>query len=141
MKSDRRAFLRALATGAAAVALPPLSFGQEKPIDKKTFTYKSVSQCEIKADVYGNSADKTHPVVIWIHGGALIMGHRGQIDQALLDKLLKAGYAVVTIDYRLAPETKLPAILEDLQDAGKWVREKGRGLFRIDAERIAVMAC
>ena len=45
------------------------------------------------------------------------MGHRGQIDRALLDKLLKAGYAVVSIDYRLTPETKLPAILEDLQDA------------------------
>src|SRR5947208_3648483 len=139
MKSDRRAFLRALATGAAAVALPPLSFGQEKPINKKTITYKSVSQCEIKADVYGNSADKTHPVFIWIHGGALIMGHRGQIDRALLGKLLKAGYAVVSIDYRLAPETKLPAILADLEDACKWVRDKGPELFHIDGNRLAVM--
>jgi acetyl esterase/lipase len=118
MQSDRRAFLQVLTAGTAAVTLPKWSFCQEKPINKKTLTYRTV-ECEIQADVYGNSADKPRPVVIWIHGGALIMGHRGQIDQALFDKLLKAGYAVVSIDYRLAPETKLPAILEDLQDACK----------------------
>ena len=67
------------------------------------------------------------------------MGSRGPMDKALLGKLLKAGYAVVSIDYRLAPETKLPAILEDLQDACKWVREKGPELFHIDPKRIAVM--
>jgi acetyl esterase/lipase len=67
------------------------------------------------------------------------MGNRGGIDQALLDKLLKAGYAVVSVDYRLAPETKLPAILEDLEDACTWVREKGPELFHIDPERVAVM--
>jgi len=67
------------------------------------------------------------------------MGHRGQVDRALLNKLLKAGYSVVSIDYRLAPETKLPAILEDVEDACKWVRDKGPELAHIDPKRIAVM--
>ena len=67
------------------------------------------------------------------------MGHRGQVDRALLNKLLKAGYSVVSIDYRLAPETKLPAILEDVEDACKWVRDKGPELCHIDPKRIAVM--
>ena len=38
---------------------------------------------------------------------------------------------VVSIDYRLAPETKLPAIVEDVRDACRWVRERGPKLFRI----------
>ncbi len=67
------------------------------------------------------------------------MGDRGGIDRQLLEKLGKAGYTVVSIDYRLAPETKLPGILGDVQDACKWVREKGPGLFRIDPKRMAVM--
>ena len=71
--------------------------------------------------------------------GRCIMGSRGGIDHALLDRLLKGGYVVVSLDYRLAPETKLPAILEDLQDAFRWLREKGPELFSIDLERIAVM--
>jgi acetyl esterase/lipase len=66
------------------------------------------------------------------------MGHRGQIDRALLGKLLQDGYVVVSIDYRLAPETKLPAILEEVRDAYRWVREKGPGLFNIDSGRVAV---
>src|SRR5439155_22731694 len=135
----RRTFLRLLAAGATAAALPRSSFAREERASKKTFTYKTVDHCEIKADVYGAPGDAARPGIIWIHGGALIMGHRGQIDDVLLGKLLKAGYGVVSIDYRLAPETKLPAIALDLEDACKWVREKGPELLRIDPSRIAIM--
>lgn len=137
--NDRREFLRWLAAGAAWVAVPQIGFGREGQLSSKTFTYKTVAKCDIKADVYGQSDDGVRPVIIWIHGGALIMGNRGQIDRALMTKLLKAGYVVVSIDYRLAPETKLPAILEDVEDACKWVRGKGPRLFNIDPKRLAVM--
>ena len=74
------------------------------------------------------------PVLIWIHGGALIMGHRQNINRAQLDRYLNAGYTVVSIDYRLAPETKLKEILDDIQDANRWVRQRGPDLFRIDPD-------
>jgi acetyl esterase/lipase len=112
---------------------------QEDSFSKMTYTYKTAGNCAIKADVYRTPGEATRPVVIWVHGGALIMGNREQLDKALLRKLLKAGYTVVSIDYRLAPETKLPAILEDLEDACRWVREKGPGLFHVDPKKIAVM--
>jgi acetyl esterase/lipase len=128
--------------GAAVAGLVGMSPGvgaQEAKPSKQTFMYKTVANCAIKADVYGASAEATRPVVLWIHGGALIMGHRGHVDTALLAKLLKAGYTVVSIDYRLAPETKLPAILDDVQDACQWVRAKGPELFHIDPQRLAVL--
>lgn len=127
-----------LAAMSACMCVPDISFGQEATM-KKTYTYKTLQSCKIQADVYQIDDAKVRPVVIWIHGGALIMGHRGQVDRALLGKLQKAGYVVVSIDYRLAPETKLPAILEDLEDACKWVREKGPELFGIDPNKIVVM--
>jgi acetyl esterase/lipase len=70
-----------------------------------------------------------------------MMGGRDEPTRpgSLFDSLLKAGYAVVSIDYRLAPRVKLPAIIEDVQDACRWVREKGPELFHIDPERIFVM--
>src|SRR5947209_3903456 len=105
-----RAFRQILTTVVIVTASAQASFAQEAKVIKKTFTYKTVQQCAIKADVYQRSGNAQCPVVVWIHGGALIMGQRGGIDQSLLDKLLKAGYVVVSIDYRLAPETKLPAI-------------------------------
>ena len=50
--------------------------------------------------------------------------------------MLGYGYAIVSIDYRLAPETKLPGIIDDLRDAFRWVREQGPSRFGIDPERI-----
>jgi alpha/beta hydrolase fold len=100
--------------------------------EKSTYTYKSVDELKIQADVYSSKADRLRPTLIWIHGGALIMGDRRGIDDTFRDELVAAGFAVVSIDYRLAPETKLAAILEDVQDACKWVHDKGPKLFHAD---------
>jgi acetyl esterase/lipase len=73
-----------------------------------------------------------------LHGGGFIFGNRTGCRKPLRDRLLEAGYVVISIDYRLAPETKLEEIVEDVKDACKWVREKGPELFNIDPSRIAV---
>jgi acetyl esterase/lipase len=101
--------------------------------------YKTVGKCEIKADVYGKVGGGHQPAAVWIHGGALIMGDRRGIDRALLDDLLAAGYAVVSIDYRLAPETRLPAILDDVRDAFAWIRGQGPKILGRDVDRLVVL--
>lgn len=58
---------------------------------------------------------------------------------SLLGTLLDAGYVVVSIDYRLSPKVKLPAIIDDVRDAYSWVRRRGPKLFHIDPEQIFVM--
>ena len=83
----------------------------------KTYTYKTVGDVDIKADVYRPEDAKICPVVVHVHGGALISGSRANGHENILDPCLEAGYIVVSIDYRLAPEVKIPAIIEDLQDA------------------------
>ena len=121
----RREFLAVMAAQASNAPVP------------KTYTYKVAGGCDIKADVYG--ADSTRkPVLVWVHGGALIMGSRRSPPAEFLAGLLGGGFAVVSIDYRLAPETKLPQIIEDLEDACDWVRVKGPSLFNGDGDRIAV---
>jgi len=122
--------LRALLLTSALLSAQPL---------KQTYTYKTVADCKIQADVHRAPGDGVRPVILWIHGGALIMGNRAGINAVQLQKYLDAGYTVVSIDYRLAPETKLKAIIEDLQDAYRWVREKGPDLFQADPHRIAVI--
>jgi acetyl esterase/lipase len=106
---------------------------------KKTYTYKTVKDCAIQADVYRLPGDEVRPIILWIHGGALIFSDRGSVKQHQLQRYLQAGYVVVSIDYRLAPETKLPEIIEDLQHAHRWLREKGPVLFRIDPDRVALV--
>lgn len=104
----------------------------------RTYVYKKVGDAEIKADVYHYDDDKSRPVVVWIHGGALINGHRAGINGRIRQMAFDNGYVLVSIDYRLAPETKLPAIISDLEDAFGWLRKEGPK-FHIDPERIAVM--
>ena len=108
----------------------------------KTYTYKRLTDGqELKADVFGVSEKEIRPVILNIHGGALMLGDRKLSTKpgSPLDKLLKAGYVVVSIDYRLAPQVKLPAIIEDVQDSYRWVHDQGPKLFHIDPKRIGVM--
>lgn len=123
---------------AAVVVLPSLQAAEPSKI---THTFKRVGELEIKADVYQPEqakGDGKRPVVVWIHGGALINGHRESVPKWLLDGSLAKGWNVVSIDYRLAPETQLPEIIADLEDAFRWIQDKGPELFHADPARIAV---
>ncbi len=104
----------------------------------ETFTYKKAGDLEIKLDAHRPSDEKIRPLVVWIHGGALINGGRQGLGRASR-RLLDEGYCVVSIDYRLAPETKLPEIISDLEDAFGWLRAHAREKFSADASKIAVM--
>jgi acetyl esterase/lipase len=134
-RMNRNEFLKIVAGAAIGAALPRTTFAQ--PPAPTTHVYKTVGECQIKADVYQPARGARKPAVIWIHGGALIMGSRKWPDARFYAELLSRGLAIVSIDYRLAPETKLPGIVEDLQDAWRWVRREGPQRFGIDPDRIA----
>lgn len=105
---------------------------------RTTFTYKTVGSLEIKADVHHFNDEQPRPVVVWLHGGALINGHRAGISGVVRNFARTNGFILVSFDYRLAPETKLPNIIEDVEDAFKWLRHDGPKLFHADPKRIAV---
>lgn len=105
-----------------------------------TYTYKTVGDCPIQADVYQPAtADAPTPAIVHIHGGALINGSRQNFRLDHVARYVEAGYTVISIDYRLAPESKLPEIIEDLQDAFRWVYGSGPALLGIDPQRVAVV--
>jgi acetyl esterase/lipase len=106
--------------------------------ERETFVYKEVDGVSIEADVYSSEADSVRPVVFWIHGGALTIGNRGTVPPQMLTLCKDEGYVLVSIDYRLAPETRLPAIVADVKDGLRWVREEGGALFNADADKIVV---
>jgi acetyl esterase/lipase len=122
----------------AVLLAPAPAAAQEAAFGKKTYTFKSVGETKLEADVYRTDDTKVRPGVVWIHGGALIVGGRNSVPSRLLDLCRKEGYVLVSLDYRLAPEVKLPAIIEDVQDAFRWLREQGPKLFHLDPERIVV---
>lgn len=145
IQSPRPAPRRSLATTLLALAAAvPLWAAPAGPPPMTTYVYKRVGALEIKADVLpATGFTGPRPVVVWIHGGALINGSRDrdfyQEQTGWLGRL-HAGHGVVlvSIDYRLAPETPLAAIVTDVEDAFRWVREQGPRLFQADPGRVAV---
>ena len=69
-----------------------------------------------------------------VHGGAWRMGTRGQLS-GVAQMLAKHGFTAVAISYRLAPQYKFPAQIEDCKDAVRWMRTNAARL-KIDPERI-----
>jgi acetyl esterase/lipase len=134
--AGRRDFLKIVAAGALGAAVPRSAYaGAPSAV---TCLYKAAGACEINADVYQAATGARKPAVVWIHGGALISGGRKPLGGPFPDELLKLGYVIVSIDYRLAPETKLPEIIEDVRDAWRWARAEGGRQFGVDRDRIAV---
>jgi acetyl esterase/lipase len=89
--------------------------GQE--IARRTYTYKTIGDLRILADVYRKPDDIIRPAILYIHGGALIMGNRSWLNPVQAQKYLDAGYTIISIDYRLSPQAKLNHIIEDLDEA------------------------
>jgi acetyl esterase/lipase len=76
-----------------------------------------------------------HPVILYLHSGAWITGDRfggAAIRQA------SRGYAVASIDYRLAPDNIWPAQVEDAKAAVRWLRANA-ARFQLDPNRIGVV--
>lgn len=77
------------------------------------------------------------PCLLWLHGGAYIMGNLDENDDRLDRMVLEVGCAVVSVDWRLAPEHPYPAGLEDAEAV--WRRITGEPeSFGVDPSRLAV---
>jgi acetyl esterase len=92
----------------------------------------------IPARVYApDTAGAPRPAVAYFHGGGWVQGDL-ETHHGLCARLAQhAGVLVVAVDYRLAPESKFPAAVDDCLAAYRWLRSHGRELGA-DPDRVAV---
>jgi acetyl esterase len=77
------------------------------------------------------------PVVVYYHGGGWVLGDLDSHDNVCRQIAHKSGSVVVAVDYRLAPEHRFPAALDDAWTALAWVAGAAREIGA-DPTRIAV---
>ena len=77
------------------------------------------------------------PGLVYFHGGGWVIGDLETHDVLCRQITAEAGISVVSVDYRLAPEHKFPAAVDDAWDATRWVSASADSLG-IDARRLAV---
>ena len=90
-------------------------------------------------DLYLATAPGPRPAVLYIHGGAWSNGNKsGGYGLALAPALAMAGVTVVSLNYRLAPAWRFPAMIEDVRCAIRFMRANARQ-WNIDADRLGVI--
>ena len=93
---------------------------------------------DIPVRIYWPSTDgATRPGMVWYHGGGWVIGNLDGADYGARMLTNAAGVVVVSVDYRLAPESKFPAAADDSYAALEWVAKNAAELG-IDSNRIAV---
>jgi acetyl esterase len=92
---------------------------------------------QIPARVYTPRGTEPFPVLVYFHGGGFWMGNIHQCDGICRELTDAVGCVVVSVEYRLAPEHKFPAAVEDCYAATRWVAENASALGA-DPTRVAV---
>jgi acetyl esterase len=77
------------------------------------------------------------PGLVWFHGGGWVFGSLDSSDFLCRRIANRAGCRVISVDYRLAPEAKFPAAVDDCFAATKWIADHAADLG-VDADSIAV---
>jgi len=92
----------------------------------------------LRARLLAPSSDAGLPVLLFLHGGGFTIGSIDTHDTLcrMLAKL--SGVAVLTLEYRLAPEHRFPTAVNDAWDALQWLAGEGARTLGLDATRIAV---
>jgi acetyl esterase len=85
----------------------------------------------------GTQGTDVLPVLVYFHGGGWTIGDLDTHDVLCRQLAQASGAAVVSVDYRLGPEQRFPAAVDDCVAATRWVRAQARDLA-LDASRLAV---
>jgi acetyl esterase len=87
--------------------------------------------------VYRPVLNETLPALVFFHGGGFVICNLDTHDRTCRNLAHAAGCVVIAVDFRLAPEHKYPAAVEDAYAATKYIAEHAAE-FGIDPNRIAV---
>ncbi len=100
-------------------------------------TYCTVDGLDLKLDLYfPDHMDGPWPVAVYIHGGAWQGGDKsGGAGFREVPELLEHGYLVASVNYRLAPQYRFPAMIEDVKCAVRYLRAHAAD-YNLDPERI-----
>ena len=125
---EARALMQAMAGMSATIDLPIAS------VEDRTIPGPGGS---IPVRLYTPEGRGAHPLLLYFHGGGWVLGGLDTHDTVCRELAHGAGCAVMSVDYRLAPEHQFPAAPDDCYAALVWAATNAAAIG-VDATRIAV---
>jgi acetyl esterase/lipase len=103
-----------------------------EPRQIKDLVYSSAAGQELKLDLeLPESSSRSTPLVLMIHGGSWSSGNRWDFTSP---ELVENGFAVATVDYRLAPDFQFPSNIQDVKAAVRFLRAHAAD-YQLDKNR------
>ena len=119
---------------AAAEVLEPARAPLPRVEDR---TVPGAQGAALKARLYAPS-HAVLPVLLYLHGGGFVIGGIETHDSLCRQLALRSGAAVLSLEYRLAPEHRFPTAVDDCFAALAWLFRGGAASLGLDATRVAV---
>ncbi|MFM8867299.1 MAG: alpha/beta hydrolase [Ilumatobacteraceae bacterium] len=107
------------------------------PLDIPVHEVRDVDAGGVPCRLYRPSPEVDLPLVVYLHGGGWVVGDLDTHDHVCRTLANKAGMAILSVDYRLAPEHKFPAAVDDARAATVWAFENSARLG-VDPARLAI---
>ncbi|HEX4750512.1 MAG TPA: alpha/beta hydrolase [Bryobacteraceae bacterium] len=120
-------FVAVLAFAAPATAL-----------DQKDIEYANKDGKRLLLDLHIPDGSGPFPAAILVHGGGFDQGSKSTNVRPLFAPLADAGFAWFSVDYRLAPEAKLPMAVDDVDDAIRWVKAHAHE-YHVNSSKLALI--
>jgi acetyl esterase/lipase len=112
-----------------------LAFNKSADVQKiENVVYKKIDGQSLSGDMYIPNIAGNKPAVVVVHGGGWT--NRSGKMEGISTKLARAGFVVYNITYRLAPESRHPAQMNDVSDALAWLYQHA-DKYEIDSTNIS----
>jgi len=107
--------------------LPGLKPETVAKVENRLVSYPSNSS-QIPVRIYTPAGSEPFPVLVFFHGGGFVLGSIDTYDELCRALTNGAGCIVVSVGYRIAPEYKFPAAVEDCYAATMWVAKNAKAI-------------
>jgi len=122
----------AYAAGAGVLDIPPHKLAR---VENLSITARD--GFALPAQLFAPASECPLPVLLYLHGGGFTVGSVATHEPLCRHLAHLAHCAVVSVDYRLAPEWTFPTAVHDAWDSLAWLRDNARTL-RLDGAHIAI---
>ncbi|WP_299594651.1 alpha/beta hydrolase [uncultured Microbulbifer sp.] len=149
--SEGRDILRAINSLPAMVEYHPSQVREQRLVRGNPWDHENPSgvlrrdisvdltDCTLPARIYLPEVNDEYPLaaLVYFHGGGFVLGSIDSYDNCLAQLAALSGCAIVSVEYRLAPEHRFPSAVYDTQNAFNWIHERASTLG-LDASRLAI---
>jgi acetyl esterase len=101
--------------------------------------FARVGEAKLTMDAYIPQQGRgPFPCIVWVHGGGFVSGDKKDFPRRLLDPIRDLGFAMIAVNYRLAPQYPFPACVDDVESGIAYLKTHAKE-FKVNPAKLVLM--